>query len=209
MTRLTLQILLAVFAPLALVSAADAQWVHPFAYPQTGQPSGEVWMVVEIPAGSMTKYEIDKTTGLLVVDRFQSMPVSYPANYGAIPSTYAGDGDNLDAVVLTREPLVPGALIRVRVIGMLPMVDGGDQDDKLIAVPASVVDPTYDEVRDITDLPAETRTRISAFFRVYRTLPAGGRTVELKPFEGRARALATLDAALAEYRQRRPAGKRD
>lgn len=209
MTHLIIQVLLVVCAPLALVSAADIQWVHPFDYPQTGQPSGEVWMVVEIPAGSMTKYEIDKTTGLLVVDRFQSMPVAYPANYGAIPSTHAGDGDNLDALVLTREPLVPGALIRVRVIGVLPMVDGGDQDDKLIAVPASVVDPTYDEVRDITDLPAETRARISAFFRVYKDLPTGRRTVELQPFEGRARALATLDAALEEYRQRRTGGGRD
>lgn len=208
MTRLRVLFLLSLIAPLSFVTAA-AQWVHPFDYPQAGQAPGDVWMVVEIPAGSITKYEIDKTTGLVIVDRFQSMPVAYPANYGTIASTYAGDGDNLDALVLTREPLVPGALIRVRVVGMLPMVDGGEQDDKLIAVPVSDVDPTYDEVRDITDLPAEARARISAFFRVYKQLPEGRKTLELKPFEGRARALATLEDALEQYRQRRTGGGRD
>ena len=187
---------------------ASAQWVHPFDYPQHGQPHGEAWMVVEIPAGSFTKYEIDKVTGHVVVDRFQSMPVAYPANYGTIASTYADDGDNLDALVYTREPLVPGALIRVRVIGVLPMVDGGEQDDKLIAVPVSDVDPSYDEVRDIEDLSASERDRVAAFFRVYKQLPAGRKTVELKPFEGRARALEILDAALDAYRARRVSGVR-
>jgi len=196
-------LLLALFAALVVASPASAQWIHPFDYPQEGLSPGEAWVVVEIPAGSFTKYEIDKKTGLVVVDRFQSMPVAYPANYGALPSTYADDGDNLDALVYTREPLVPGAMIRVRVVGVLPMVDGGAQDDKLIAVPVSGVDPSYDRVRDITDLPDVERDRVAAFFRVYKQLPMDRKEVELKPFEGRARALEILDAALQAYRSRR------
>lgn len=193
-------------ASLALITAAAAvvvaQWIHPFDYPQTNMKPGEVWMVVEIPHGSFTKFEIDKKTGLVVVDRFQSMPVAYPANYGTVSSTLAGDGDNLDALVYTREPLPPGAMIKVRVVGVLPMIDGGEEDDKLIAVPASDIDPSYDEIKDITDISAMERDRVSSFFRVYKQLPEGRKTVELKPMKGREDALKILDAALKAYREK-------
>lgn len=187
------------FAPLTLLLAAGTQWVHPFHLPQDKLAPGEVWMVVEIPHGSATKFEIDKRTGHVVADRMMSMPVVYPANYGVIPSTHADDGDNLDALVFTREPLPPGTALKVRVVGVLPMVDGGEQDDKLIAVPASSVDPTYDAVRDIGDLPAAERERLSAFFRVYKQLPEGRKVVELQPLRGRADALRVLDEALGAY----------
>jgi inorganic pyrophosphatase len=186
----------------SLLTLAPPQWVHPFHLPQPDAAGGEVWMVVEIPQGSMTKFEIDKTTGHVFVDRVQSMPVAYPANYGTVSSTHAEDGDNLDALVFTREPLPPGTLIKVRPIGVLPMVDGGEQDDKLIAVPALSVDPHYAAVQTISDLPEIERERISAFFRVYKDLPLGGKTVELQPMQGREAALRVLNAALTAYVER-------
>jgi len=184
------------------VTWAEQTWVHPFAVPQAGANPNEVLVVIEIPAGSVTKYEIDKTTGYLVVDRFQSMPVAYPANYGTIPSSLAGDGDPLDVLVLTREPIVPGAFIRVRPIGVLRMIDGGAEDDKVIAVPVSDVDPHYDAVRTITDLPQIERQRIEAFFRVYKDLPVGRNPVELGGFVGADAAMASVRAALDAYRRR-------
>jgi inorganic pyrophosphatase len=140
---------------------------------------------------------------LLIVDRFQSMPVAYPANYGTIASTYADDGDNLDALVYSREPLAPGSMIKVRVVGVLPMIDGGEQDDKLIAVPASSVDPSYDEIQDVSNLSAIERERLAAFFRVYKQLPANRKQVVLAPIEGRARAVSLLNEAFRAYRERK------
>src|SRR5262245_25366246 len=120
-------------------------------YPQSGDPS-DVLAVIEIPAGSFTKYEIDPVTNVLVVHRFQSMPIVYPANYGSIPSTVGGDGEAVDVLVITREPIYPGAFVRVHPIGVLKMIDGGMADDKIIAVPVSAVDPTYDDIKSIEDL---------------------------------------------------------
>lgn len=192
---------------LALIVGVGVTWgeqtqVHPFAVPQAGHGPDDVLVVIEIPAGSVTKYEIDKVTGYLVVDRFQSMPVAYPANYGTIPSSLAGDGDPLDALVFTREPVVPGAFIRVRPIGVLRMIDGGEEDDKVIAVPISDVDPQYDAIRTITDLPEIERQRIEAFFRVYKDLPAGRKPVELRGFAGADAAKARVRAAIDAYRGR-------
>jgi inorganic pyrophosphatase len=184
---------------LALLAAAGAQWIHPFDLPQDGVAPGEAWMVVEIPHGSATKFEIDKRTGHVVADRMMSMPVVYPANYGLIPRTHAGDGDNLDALLFTREPLPPGTVVKVRVVGVLPMLDGGEQDDKLIAVPASSVDPSYDGILDIEDVPAMERERIRAFFRVYKQLPEGRKSIELQPLRDRAAALKALDEAMEAY----------
>lgn len=172
--------------------------VHPFDAAQPRSAPDEVYLVVEIPAGSSTKYEI-REDGLVYADRFQSMPVVYPANYGAIPRTLAGDGDGLDAMVFTREPLHPGTLVRFRPIGVLRMLDGGEPDEKLIGVPVSSVDPTYDAIRDITDLPAIERERIEAFFRVYKDLPAGRKVVELDGFGDAAEARALLREALEAH----------
>lgn len=149
---------------------------------------GEVWAQVEIPAGAITKYEIDPDAGKLIVDRFQTMPVVYPANYGQLPATQAADGDALDVLVLSREPIMPGAYIRVRPIGVLKMRDGGEDDDKIIAVPADDVDPDFRQIREMDDLPTAQRDRIEAFFRVYKQLPAGRKKVELDGFRSRAAA---------------------
>ncbi|MCD9125555.1 inorganic diphosphatase [Luteimonas sp. C4P040a] len=165
---------------------------------QPANAPDEAVLLVEIPAGGFTKYESD-AEGRIFVDRFLSMPMAYPANYGSMPGTHAGDGDPLDALVLTRAPLHPGVLIRFRPLGVLRMIDGGDADEKIVGVPADDVDPTYAGIRSLDDLPAMERERIEAFFRVYKDLPAGSKRVELRGWGGvdEARALirATIEAA--------------
>lgn len=188
----------AAFATLTTAAAAQ-NYVSPFAYPQP-EDSKEFFTVIEIPAGSFTKYEIDAETGHVIVDRYQSMPVVYPANYGSIPSSLGGDGDPLDAIVYTREPIVPGAMIKVRAIGMLNMIDGGEVDDKIVAVPTSDIDPTYDNIQALEDLPEIERQRLEAFFRVYKQLPEGRKTVELKGFEDAAAASEEVAQAIRNYR---------
>lgn len=195
--------LLAALFLAASFGAAQAETLHPFAYPQP-EDASEFFTVIEIPAGSFTKYEIDAEHGYVLVDRFQSMPVVYPANYGSIPSSLAGDGDPLDGLVFTREPIVPGAVIKVRAVGVLHMIDGGEEDDKIIAVPASDIDPTYDEIRTIDDLPAIERQRIEAFFRVYKQLPEGRKVVELSGFSGANEAQSLVADAIEAYRAQKP-----
>lgn len=174
----------AVLAVLMLAASPGlAEYVNPIDFPQKGDPT-DVQVVIEIPAGTFTKYEIDGKTGHLFVDRFQSMPVVYPTNYGSIPSTVGPDGDPLDALVITRQPIYPGAFIRVRPIGLLKMIDGGEVDDKFVAVPISKVDPTYDEIKTVDDLPAIERARIEQFFAVYKKLPDGRKVVEMKGYDG-------------------------
>ncbi len=180
-------------------AAADRLMRNVLYFPQPDNAPAEVYALVEIPAGSTTKYELDAATGHLLVDRFQSMPVVYPANYGTLTSTLAGDDDPLDVLVYTREPVVPGALIRVRPIGVLRMLDGGEQDDKLVAVPADAVDPAYAEVRDIGDLPEIELQRLQAFFSVYKDLPAGRKRIELRGVGDRAAALEVTRAALLRF----------
>jgi len=176
-----------------------AEYVNPVAFPQSGDPT-DVQVVIEIPAGTFTKYEIDGKTGHLFVDRFQSMPVVYPTNYGSIASTVGLDGDPLDALVITRQPIYPGAFIRVRPIGLLKMIDGGDVDDKIVAVPISKVDPTYDEIKTIDDLPAIERARIEQFFAVYKKLPDGRKVVEVKGYDGVNGAVDMLKTGLDKFK---------
>lgn len=165
---------------------------------QPADAPDEAVLRVEIPAGGFTKYESD-AEGRIFVDRFLSMPMAYPANYGSMPGTQAGDGDPLDALVLTRAPLYPGVLIRFRPVGVLRMVDGGDADDKIIGVPADDVDPAYAGVRTLDDLPTMERARIEAFFRVYKDLPAGGNRVELSGWGGASEARRLIRAAVDEF----------
>lgn len=149
-------------------------------FPQPKNAPQEIYAVIEIPQGSSTKYELDAETGFLITDRFQSMPMIYPANYGTLPSSLAGDGDPLDILVYTREAIVPGALVKVRPIGILRMRDAGEQDDKVIAVPADKVDPSYVNIRSINDLPEIERERLISFFSLYKNLPKGRKKVEIE-----------------------------
>ncbi len=197
MNRLALS---AAFATAMLFAGpSSAEFVNPIDFPQSGDPT-DVQVVIEIPAGSFTKYELDAKTGHIFVDRFQSMPVVYPTNYGSIPSTVGPDGDPLDALVITRQPVYPGALIRVRPIGIMKMIDAGDIDDKIVAVPISKLDPTYDEIKTIDDLPAIERSRIEQFFAVYKKLPDGRKVVEMKGFDGVKAAMDMLKTGLDKFK---------
>ena len=196
-------LLLALLCSPVLAVAVENSIRHPFLAAQLKKAPEEVLLAVEIPAGSFTKYEINEE-GLVYVDRFQSMPVVYPANYGSMPRTLAGDGDPLDALVLTREPLHPGVLIAFRPIGYLRMLDKGEQDDKVIGVPTDKVDPTYSNIRDLADLPEIERQRIEAFFRIYKDLPAGRNPVVLNGYGNAAEAKVLITEALQRFEKKTP-----
>jgi inorganic pyrophosphatase len=125
-------------------------------------------VVVEISKGSKNKYELDKDTGLLMLDRVLYTSTHYPANYGFIPRTFADDGDPLDALVLCSEPIAPMTLVRCYPIGAIKMIDSGENDEKIIAIPFG--DPMYNSFRDITDLPEHIFNEMAHFFSVYKTL---------------------------------------
>lgn len=183
-------------------SATAQNYVSPFAYPQPKEGT-DFYALIEIPAGSITKYEIDADTGHVIVDRYQSMPVIYPANYGSIPSSLGGDGDPLDVLVYTREPIVPGAMIKVRAVGVLKMIDGGETDDKIVAVPASDIDPTYDKIQSHSDLPEIEMQRLESFFSVYKQLPQGGKKVELNGFADATVAREEVAKAIRAYAEKK------
>ena len=137
------------------------------------QPPHDINVVIEIPQGSQVKYEIDKDSGAVVVDRFLFTPMAYPAAYGFIPGTLAEDGDPADALVLVPAAVVPGAVIRVRPIGMLEMEDESGKDEKIICVPHDKIHTQYSDVQKVEDLPAITRQAIEHFFTRYKDLEPG------------------------------------
>ncbi|WP_312184749.1 inorganic diphosphatase [Pantoea sp. CTOTU46764] len=188
--------LIAVFVSAS--AAVQAQNILDF--PQPDKVPDEFFAVTEIPAGGMIKYETDAKTGFIFADRFQSMPVAYPANYGSLTQSLAGDGDPLDVIFYTRAPLQPGTLIKLRPIGVLKMIDGGEKDDKIVAVPTSKIDPTYDDIKEMSDLPKIEQERLQAFFRVYKQLPDGRKKVELNGFEDAAKAKTEIKQAFDAYK---------
>ena len=127
-----------------------------------------VYTVVEVPRGSRNKYEYDKALGLIRLDRVLFSAMYYPGDYGFIPQTYYDDGDPLDVIVMVGEPSFPGALIVARPIGMFRMLDNGEPDDKVLAVPHS--DPLYSTYHDISDLPQHYLNEVAHFFSVYKDL---------------------------------------
>lgn len=131
-------------------------------------------VVIEIPMNAEpVKYEVDKASGAIFVDRVLTTPMRYPCNYGYVPRTLSGDGDPVDVLVVLPLPLVPGSVIRCRPIGMLAMTDDAGEDTKVIAVPVDKVFPAYRAMREIDDLPELTRERILHFFQHYKDLEKG------------------------------------
>jgi inorganic pyrophosphatase len=130
-------------------------------------------VVIEIPRGSNVKYEIDEETGFVFVDRFLYTPTYYPFNYGFVPQTKGEDGDPLDVLVVTEEPVYPMSVIRSRPIGVLLMEDEKGPDAKIIAVPARHVDPNYSGIDDVHQLPTFTRKQIEHFFQHYKESEPG------------------------------------
>lgn len=128
----------------------------------------DFYAVVEITKGSKMKYELDKETGLLVLDRILYTSTHYPANYGFIPRTLADDGDPMDVLILSSEPLLSMSLVRCYPIGVITMSDNGDMDEKVIAIPYS--DPTYNGYKSISELPQHIFDEMQHFFRVYKEL---------------------------------------
>lgn len=151
--------------------------------------------VVEISKGSKKKYELDKETGLIILDRILHTSTHYPANYGFIPRTYGDDLDPLDVLVLCSEPLEPLTLVRCYPIGMISMIDSGRNDEKIIAIPVS--DPTYNGYRDIKELPGHIFEEMRHFFRVYKNLE--GKETAVNEVSGRDSAVATIGAAIESY----------
>jgi inorganic pyrophosphatase len=151
--------------------------------------------VIEIPKGSKCKYELDKYTGLLKLDRILYTSTHYPANYGFIPRTYADDGDPLDVLVLCSEGLDPLTLVRCYPIGYISMLDGGKHDEKIIAIPFS--DPTYNGYKDITELPAHIFDEMTHFFTVYKALE--GKDTVAGEVNGAMAAREVIRAAIDNY----------
>ena len=137
-------------------------------------PPDDVNVVIEVPlGGEPIKYEMDKESGALVVDRFLYTSMRYPGNYGFIPHTLSGDGDPCDVLVANTRAIAPGAVMNVRPVGVLVMEDDGGQDEKIIAVPSSKLTQRYDRVANYTDLPEITIKQIEHFFEHYKDLEPG------------------------------------
>jgi inorganic pyrophosphatase len=137
-------------------------------------PPEDVNVIVEVPiGGEPIKYEMDKEAGTLVVDRFLHTPMRYPGNYGFVPHTLSEDGDPIDVLVANTRPIVPGAVINVRPIGVLRMEDDAGTDEKIIAVPSPRLTKRYLHVQTYTDLPEITLDQIRHFFEHYKDLEAG------------------------------------
>ena len=134
----------------------------------------EINVVIEIPKDAEpVKYEVDKATGAIFVDRVLSTPMRYPCNYGYVPHSLSGDGDPADVLVVMPLPLIPGSVIRCRPVGMLAMTDEAGADTKIIAVPIDKVFNGYSHIKDIHDVPEHTRDRIAHFFEHYKDLEPG------------------------------------
>ena len=152
-------------------------------------------VVIEITKGSKKKYELDKETGLIKLDRILYTSTHYPANYGFIPRTYGDDGDPLDVLVVCSEKIDPLVLVRCYPIGVITMKDGGKNDEKIIAIPFS--DPNYNMVKDIFDLPPHMFEEIKHFFRVYKALE--GKDTVVDEIQGRREARAVIEQAIKNY----------
>ena len=155
--------------------------------------------IIEVPKGSQVKYELDKESGLVKVDRILYSSVHYPANYGFIPRTYADDGDPLDVLVLCSEPIRPMSLVRVYPVGYFTMRDNGAMDDKILAIPFG--DPMFNGYSSLSDLPAHISNEISHFFSVYKHLEPDT-NAEVDSVHGRAEAVAVIREAFAAYRRK-------
>ena len=155
--------------------------------------------VIEISKGSKAKYELDKETGMIALDRVLHTSMQYPANYGFIPRTLSEDGDPLDVLLLCSENIIPGALVRCKSIGAIVMIDDGEMDEKIIAV--AIKDPFYGNFNSITDLPAHYANEIEHFLASYKGLEKGAKT-EVKKTQGREVAVKLIDEAIERYNKK-------
>lgn len=153
-------------------------------------------VIIEIPKGSKNKYEIDKKTGLIALDRVSHTSQDFPFDYGFIPQTLWDDGDALDVVLLTTYPLYPGILVRARPVAIMSMVDSGDSDAKIIAVP--VDDPRWNDIEDLADLNAHTLLEIEHFYSTYKKLQK--KEVVINDFKGKKEAKKAFARGIQLYK---------
>lgn len=160
--------------------------------------SDEINVIIEIPRNSRNKYEIDKETGMIALDRVLHTAQVYPVDYGFVPQTLWDDGDALDAMVLTTEPLSSGILVRARPIGLMDMVDAGDPDAKVLCVPMD--DPRWTNVKDLKDVNPHTIKELEHFFCTYKQLQ--GKSCEIRTWEGAAKAKEAFERARKLYKEK-------
>ncbi|EAI8589692.1 inorganic diphosphatase [Campylobacter jejuni] len=164
-----------------------------------GDIPNKINAVIEIPYGSNIKYEIDKDSGAIMVDRVMASAMFYPANYGFIANTLADDGDPVDILVLNEYPIQAGAVIPCRLIGVLIMEDESGMDEKLLAVPNSKIDARYDNIKTYTDLPQATLNKIKNFFETYKILEPN-KWVKVQDFKDKKAAIEILEKAIKNYK---------
>ena len=170
--------------------------MHPWHEVDLGNEAPKVLSaIIEVPMGSNVKYELDKPSGLIKVDRTLFSSVHYPANYGFLPRTYCDDNDPLDVLVLSQEPFVPLCIVRAKPIGLMKMIDQGQADDKIIAVHFD--DQEYRHYESIDQLPPHRLAQLKRFFEDYKILE--NKKVSVGGFHGPADAIAVIEQAIADY----------
>jgi inorganic pyrophosphatase len=172
------------------------------AIPTGKNPPDDINVIIEVPVGGEPiKYEMDKASGTLFVDRFLYTPMRYPGNYGFVPHTLSEDGDPIDVLVCNTRAIVPGAVMNCRPIGVLVMQDEAGGDEKIIAVPAATITKRYEKVRSLADLPEITLQQIQHFFEHYKDLEPG-KWVKLKTLGDAALARRLIVEAIARAQTR-------
>lgn len=158
----------------------------------------EINVIVEINKGSKNKYEIDKETGLIALDRVAHTSQDFPFDYGFVPQTLGEDNDPLDVVLLTTYPLFPGVLLKARPVAVMKMIDSGEGDDKIIAVPCD--DPRWSDIKDLSDINKHTVKEIEHFYSTYKKLQ--NKVVEVKSFENKETAQKVFEESCVRYQEK-------
>jgi inorganic pyrophosphatase len=162
---------------------------------KVGEVPNKVNVFIEIPKDGNIKYELDKESGVIFVDRFLHTAMNYPFNYGFIPNTLSEDGDPVDVLVLGEQVLMPGVVIPAKIIGMLEMTDEAGIDTKILAVPTEKVDPSSKEINDISDINESIKNKIKHFFENYKTLEPD-KWVKIEKWKGQKEAIASVKKAI-------------
>ena len=171
------------------------------AIPSGKQPPNDINVVIEVPVGGEPiKYEMDKASGTLFVDRFLYTPMRYPGNYGFVPHTLSADGDPIDVLVCNTRAIVPGAVLNCRPVGVLVMEDDGGGDEKIIAVPSTKITKRYEKIANVGDLPEITLQQIRHFFQHYKDLEPG-KWVKIDHIGDADEARRLITESIERYRQ--------
>lgn len=162
---------------------------------KVGEVPNKVNVFIEIPKDGNIKYELDKESGVIFVDRFLHTAMSYPFNYGFVPNTMSEDGDPIDVLVLSEQKVMPGAVIPSKIIGMLEMEDEAGIDTKILAVPTEKIDPFFGAINDVSEVANAIKNKVKHFFENYKTLEQG-KWVKIKEWKGKEEAIAAIKKSI-------------